>query len=223
MEQSGRVAGCHCGASTARRHRGVYLGSLLGRAQPKYAMLVAAHFSGWHNTPPGDLTASGSPSFNTFVTAFVTHCSPNNNCVKDYIKYYEMWNEWDIQYHWTGTMAQVYQMVAPAAPIIKSNVPGAVILTPSTTPDSDSGIGYQADLQNWLNYETQNGRISDWIAWHVYLTAQQNNQTQIVTPETQWGNFNVNFLSVQASTPGWTTTPWADTETNYNGAPPPGL
>ncbi|HTW57384.1 MAG TPA: IPT/TIG domain-containing protein [Terriglobales bacterium] len=174
------------------------------------------------NTPPGDLTADGSPSFNTFVTAFVTHCSANNNCVKDYIKYYEMWNEWDISYHWTGTMAQVYQMVAPAASIIKSNITDAVILTPSTTPDSDTGLGYQADLQNWLNYETQHGRISDWIAWHVYLTVG-NSQNEIVTPETQWGTYNVNFLSIQASTSGWTTTPWADTETNYNGAPPPGL
>jgi hypothetical protein len=175
------------------------------------------------NVPPADLTSSGSPSFNAFVTAFVQHCSPNNNCVKDNIKYYEMWNEWDLQYHWTGTMAQVYQMVAPAAGIIKSNITGAFILTPSSTPDSDTGIGYQADLQNWLNYETSHGVISDWIAWHSYLTAPQNNQTQIVTPETQWGAVNVNFLSIQASTPGWTTTPWADTETNYNGSPPPGL
>jgi hypothetical protein len=175
------------------------------------------------NVPPADLTSSGSPSFNTFVTAFTQHCNSNNKCVKDYIKYYEMWNEWDLQYHWTGTMAQVYQMVAPAAAIIKQNVSGAFILTPSATPDSDTGIGYQADLQNWLNYETQHGRISDWIAWHSYLTSQQNNQTQIVTPENEWGNYNVNFLSAQASSPGWTTTPWANTETNYNGSPPPGL
>jgi hypothetical protein len=30
-------------------------------------------------------------------------------------------------------------------------------------------------------------------------------------------------MDTQASTSGWQNTPWADTETNFNGAPPPGL
>jgi len=172
------------------------------------------------NGYPSDLTAGGSPSFNAFVTAFTQHCSPNNNCVADLIKSYEMWNEWDISYHWTGSMAQVYQMVAPAVAIIRANVPNAVILMPSTTPDSDTGLGYQADFQNWLNYENTHGRISDWIDWHVYLT-RTNSTTR--TPEDQWAKYNANYLAIQSSTSGWQTTPWADTETNFNGAPPPGL
>jgi hypothetical protein len=172
------------------------------------------------NAPPSDLTPSGSPAFNNFVTAFVTHCNSNQHCVKDLIHYYEMWNEWDLQFHWTGTMAQVYQMVKPAVTIIKQNDPNAIIMTPSTTPASDTGLGYQADFQAWLNYENANGRISEWIAWHDYLTASP---TTTNTPEDQWTKFNANFLSIQASTPGWINTPWADTETNFNGAPPPGL
>jgi hypothetical protein len=172
------------------------------------------------NVPPGDLTASGSPAFNNFVTAFVQHCSPAGNCVKDLIRGYEMWNEWDISFHWTGTMAQVYQMVAPAVAIIRQNIPDAVILMPSTTPDSDTGLGYETDFQNWLNYETSNGRISDWIDWHVYLTVTA---TTTNTPEVQWNTYNANYLRIQASTPGWENTPWANTETNFNGAPPPGL
>jgi hypothetical protein len=175
------------------------------------------------NSPPSDLTASGSPAFNNFVTAFTQHCSPAGNCVSQYIKYYEMWNEWDLSFHWTGSMAQVYQMVAPAAQIIKTNVPNAVILTPSATPSSDTGNGFQADFQNWLSYENQHGKISDWIAWHVYLTAQVNNTTQIDTPENQWTNFNQKFLNIEQSTSGWANTPWANTETNYNGSPAPGL
>jgi hypothetical protein len=170
------------------------------------------------STPPGDLTASGSPSFNAFVTAFTQHCSPAGNCVSQYIKYYEMWNEWDLSYHWTGTMQQVYQMVAPAVSIIRTNVPSAVILTPSTTPDSDTGLGYQADFQNWLNYENANGKISDWIAWHVYLTDPNNTQTGTLTPENQWSNYITNYLSIQQSTSGWASVPWANTETNFNGS-----
>jgi hypothetical protein len=164
------------------------------------------------NGIPSDLTASGSSSFNAFVTAFVQHCSPNNNCVKNIIKYYEMWNEWDITFHWTGTMAQVYQMVAPAVAIIRANVPGAAILMPSTTPASST---YQTDFQNWLNYENANGRISDWVDWHVYLT---NTDTTTNTPETQWATYNQNFLNIQQSTSGWATVPWANTETNFNGS-----
>jgi len=164
------------------------------------------------NGIPSDLTASGSPTFNAFVTAFVQHCSAAGNCVANEIKYYEMWNEWDITYHWTGTMAQLYEMLAPAAAIIRQNVPGAVILTPSATPESTT---YQADFQNWLNYENANGRISDWAAWHVYLT---NTDTTINTPEVQWADYGANFLSIQQATPGWRATPWADTETNFNGS-----
>lgn len=188
------------------------------------------------STPPSDLGTGGSPSFNAFVTAFVTRCSAAGNCVgncpsgmtcatTNLIKYYEMWNEWDLTFHWTGTMAQVYQMVAPAASIIRANVSNAVIMTPSGTPDaqgsaSNTGLGYQADFQNWLNYETANGRISDWIDWHVYLTA---GPTTITPPEVQWSTYNLNFLSIQASTPAWVNAPWANTETNFNGAPLPGL
>ncbi|HTW58447.1 MAG TPA: hypothetical protein VMD99_09960 [Terriglobales bacterium] len=172
------------------------------------------------NVPPGDLTANGSPAFNAFVTAFVQHCSPNGNCVSKLIKAYEMWNEWDINYHWTGTMEQVYQMIAPAVAIIRANVPNALILTPSATPDSDTAVGYQADFQNWLNYENEHGRISDWVDWHVYLSV---NSTTTNTPEVQWEKYSANYLAILASTPGWETTPWVDTETNFNGAPPPGL
>ena len=172
------------------------------------------------NVPPHDLTAAGSPSFNNFVTQFVQHCSPNGNCVKHLIRGYEMWNEWDLKFHWTGSMEQLYQMVKPAVAIIRANVPNAVILTPSATPYSDTGLGYQTDFQNWLNYENANGRISDWIAWHVYLT---NTNYTTRTPEDQWNKYVVNFLNIQNSTAGWQTTPWANTETNFNGAPPPGL
>jgi hypothetical protein len=101
---------------------------------------------------------------------------------------------------------------------------------PSATPDSDSGLGYQCDFQNWLAYEDANGYISDWIDWHVYLT---KNATSTYSPETQWSNYNANFLSIQAGGAGsgcsgatpsshWKTVPWANTETNFDGAPPPG-
>jgi hypothetical protein len=183
---------------------------------------------------PMDLTASGSASFTAFVTAFVQHCSAAGNCVgncptgttcatTNLIQYYEMWNEWDQTYHWVGTMQQLYQMLAPVVPIIKQNVSNAVILTPSVTKDQPT---YQCDLLNWLNYETANGILSDWIAWHVYMSATGTTSN---IPEVQWADFNQNLLTVQqggtvsgcssgSTAPGWANTPWANTETNFNGS-----
>jgi hypothetical protein len=183
-------------------------------AAPSGACAVLPIYPTGTNAPPSDLTPSGSAAFNNFVTAFVNHCSPAGYCVKDLIKFYDMWNEWDLSVHWTGTMAQVYQMVAPAAKYIKANVPSSFILMPSTTPDSDTGLGYEQDFQNWLNYENTNGHISDWITWHVYLSSGVSGVTR--TPEDQWGTFNTNYLNIQQADPKWANKPWANTETNFS-------
>jgi hypothetical protein len=99
------------------------------------------------NYLPDDLTSTGSPAFNAFVTQFVQHCSTNMNCVgpcpqgqtcnsTNLIKYFDLWNEWDLNEHWMqgappngcGTTAsecglELYYMVAPAVPIIKQYIP----------------------------------------------------------------------------------------------------
>src|ERR1022692_2948536 len=80
--------------------------------------------------PPDDLTPSGSPSFNTFVTALLSHCSPAGHCVKDTIKYWELWNEANSPHYWSGTIPQLYQLMAPAVAMVRSKVSGAFILTP---------------------------------------------------------------------------------------------
>lgn len=91
---------------------------------------------GWgsgHNyspSPPSHLTSSGSPSFNAFVEALVQHRSPAGHCVKDYIKYWEMWKEGNLTAFWTGTEMQLYDMFKPVIPIIRNNIPGAMISTP---------------------------------------------------------------------------------------------
>jgi hypothetical protein len=165
------------------------------------------------DAPPNDLTASGSPSFNEFVTQFVQHCSPAGNCAgncppgrtcttTNLIRYYEMWNEWNTPVRWTGNVNQLYEMVAPAVPIIRANVKNSVILTPSTTSGSIT------DFQAWLNLETTKGPISNWVVWHDYLSGN--------TPEEEWSLHSAIYLSNQVSLPAWKNIPWADTETNFN-------
>lgn len=165
------------------------------------------------DAPPNDLTATGSPSFNDFVTQFVQHCSAAGNCAgncptgktcvsTNLIRYYEMWNEWNTQFRWSGSIDQLYHMLAPAVSIIRANVTNSVILTPSTTSGSFSAF------QDWLTLETTDGPISDWVAWHNYLWGQ--------TPEYEWTQDAALFLSLQVSLPAWKGKPWADTETNYD-------
>jgi hypothetical protein len=91
--------------------------------------------------PPTDLTTSGSPSFNAFVTNLVGHCSPppnSTNCVATIIKNYEMWNEPNGQFWYAsgagGTEAQLEEMVFPARGIIWTNVTSAVVMTPGFAP-----------------------------------------------------------------------------------------
>jgi polysaccharide biosynthesis protein PslG len=153
----------------------------------------------WSATPPSDLTASGSPSFTSFVTALTEHCSPAGNCVKDYVKYWEMWNEPNLLPYWTGTANQLYEMFKPVIPIIRKNVPGAITSTPPV------GGGDSTWMASWMVLENTNGRISDYYGFHSYM--------QAFTPEKRMGMVE-NMVNTKNDN-GWTTTPWMNTETNF--------
>lgn len=189
---------------------------------------------GGSNLPPADLSSMGSANFDAFVTAFVNHCSAAGHCVKDLIKYYQMWNEWDLQFHWTGTLSQLYQMIAPAVAIIRANVTGAIIIMPSTTVFNDTGNGYACSEVAQLNLDATAGpggtRLSDWIDTHFYLT---HTSTTTWTPEQQWANYIANgsngFLDIRAGaavagcTPattarGWSSIPWVNSESSFDGS-----
>jgi len=157
----------------------------------------------WSASAPRDLTSGGSPSFTAFVTALVAHCSPAGNCVKDYIKYWEMWNEANLPNRWAGTAAQLYQMFAPVIPIIRSNVPGAKISTPPVCG------GDTAWMASWMQLENSQGRLSDYYGIHVYLKANPP-----LTPETRIKMVKSMIATKNAN--GWTTTPWMNTETNFD-------
>jgi hypothetical protein len=153
----------------------------------------------WSNTPPADLTPSGSPSFTEFVTALTQHCSPAGNCVKNYIKYWEMWNEANLTPYWTGTVNQLYNMFKPVVPIIRSNVTNAKLSTPPV-----SG-GTYTWAQSWMQLENTNGRLSDFYGFHSYMEA--------FTPEKRMGMVE-NMVNTKVNN-GWSAVPWMNTETNF--------
>ena len=161
-------------------------------------------------TPPTDLTANGSPSFTQFVTDLMNHCSAAGNCVKNLITGYELWNEANVSSgatpRWTGTQLQLYQMMAPAAAIINSQVPNARILTPSITsgPIRSTPVVW---MQTWLATEVSNGIISNYFNIHQYL----NNSA----PE-DVASFWSGSISPNTSTSGWTPVPWIMGETSWD-------
>jgi hypothetical protein len=153
----------------------------------------------WSPSPPTDLTSNGSPTLNAFVTALTQHCSPAGHCVKTYIKYWEMWNEPNLTHYWNGTVNQLYDMFKPVVPIIRANVPGAIVSTP---PVCGGDTTYMA---SWLSLENTNGKLSDYYGFHSYLSGYE--------PETR-----INMIARMVKTKndaGWTTTPWMNTETNF--------
>jgi hypothetical protein len=153
--------------------------------------------------PPSDLTPKGSSSFNAFVSALVDHCSPAGHCVKDSIKYWEMWNEANGAAFWSGTIPQLYELMAPAIPIIRNKVPGALILTP---PPNRGDTDW---MRGWLAEENKRGRLSDIFAFHVYLQGQ--------LPEIRFKIIK-DMADLKNDTSGWSNTPWMDTETNFDAA-----
>jgi hypothetical protein len=167
---------------------------------PCFIASVACAGSSWSASPPADLTPSGSPMFTAFVTALVQHCSPAGNCVSQYIQNWEMWNEPNLPSFWTGTTLQLYQMFAPVIPIIRANIPGALVSTPPV-----SG-GNAAWMASWMAQENTYGRLSDYYGFHVYMRdSEPEHRMSFITKMVNAKNSN-----------GWTTTPWMNTETNYD-------
>jgi hypothetical protein len=188
--------------------------------------------------PPNDLISTGSPSFSSFVTNLTKHCSLNGNCVgntcapgckkTNLIQYYEMWNEPNGQF-WNpgGTEAELENMVFPVRSTIRTNVTGAVILTPGFV---FANTDYSMWFEDWLSAENTNGTLSDDVAFHVYFPS--------VTPETQYSCYilattssaastcsnatNPSFLymkdHVTENTAIWAAKPWINTETNFSSA-----
>jgi len=151
-------------------------------------------------SPPDDLTANGSASFDAFVTALLDHCSAAGHCVKDLIKYWELWNEPNAPHFFNGTAAQLYSLVAPAVPIIRNKVSGAFILTPAPMrADTDW-------MHDWLQEENR-GRLSDIFSFHLYLLSS--------TPEARIGMIK-KMVDMKNQTSGWSNTPWIDSETNFD-------
>lgn len=160
----------------------------------------------WSAGPPRDLASNGSVKFNAFVLALTQHCTTAGHCVKDYIKYWELWNEPNRPEHWTGSASQLYEMVRPAASIIHNQVPGAMILTPPICG------GDSIWMASWLKLENEKTRLSDYYSIHLYINGPLDGNSYV--PETRMAVIQKMVATKNAN--GWTSTPWINSETQFN-------
>src|ERR1700733_2886507 len=158
-------------------------------------------------SPPADLTADGSPSFNAFVEAVTKHCSPAGHCVKDYIKYFELWNEPNARRYLSGSVQELYQMVKPVGAIFRANVPGVLISTPAPFK-----VENPSWMDEWLAQENSQGRISDIYGFHAYIGPGSTWNTEEDAPEKRFEALIVPMVE-KKNKAGWRTTPWMNTET----------
>ena len=111
--------------------------------------------------PPTNLTL-----WDNFVRAVVTHAAGR-------IKYWEIWNEPNIQAYWTGTPEQLATMAQHANSIIKSIDPSAIVISPSPSGYCYNGVCQVAgtsDGPTWLaNFISSGGNsYVDVYAFHGY-------------------------------------------------------
>jgi hypothetical protein len=142
--------------------------------------------------PPNDLNSDGSGAdaiWISWVTAVATH-------YKGQIKYYEIWNEWNIQPSWSGTTAQLVRMTQDARCVVEgppagsqcnpnSNFsataidPSARIVTPAPVGGGTSASALNAAAKNMNIFLNQSqaggvgpGSFVDVIGFHCYVSTQ---------------------------------------------------
>jgi uncharacterized protein (TIGR03437 family) len=103
-----------------------------------------------------------------FVTAVIQHF---NGKTQPHIRYYELWNEFNVSLWWTGTDAQLVALAQAAYPIVHQDA-NSMLLTPSVagpvgTVSANSGV-------TWMTRYLQAGgsKYADGGTFHGYLGAQ---------------------------------------------------
>jgi hypothetical protein len=124
------------------------------RALRKYKLqihAVLAYTPAWAGTT--EATPPSAADFSAFARAFARRYRPS-------IRYYELWNEPDLQRYWAGTEEQfVKTILVPGYRAIKKGAPaGRVVVGPSF-----ANRGWLEDL-----YRFGGGRSFDIMSWHDY-------------------------------------------------------
>jgi uncharacterized protein (TIGR03437 family) len=147
-----------------------------------FAMTLSAGTPGWAVADKSTCSVASGPNalpictappdniqdWKDFVTAVVEHF---NGKTQPHIRYYELWNEFNVSLWWTGTDAQLVALAQSAYPIIHQD-PNSVLLTPSVA--GPVGTVAANSIVTWMTRYLQAGgsKYADGGAFHGYLAAQ---------------------------------------------------
>ncbi len=111
---------------------------------------------------PDDLNPDGTGTdqhWKEYVSAMINHVGPGT------VKYWEIWNEWNIANQWNGTRAQMLRMAQDAHTILKAADPNALVTSPPV-------VNTQLAAKNWLlpYFQAGGGEYADIIAVHGYVS-----------------------------------------------------
>ncbi len=191
--------------------------------------------------PPADLNSDGTGTDQDWINWVSAVATQNHNSYGDTIKYFEIWNEWNIPLFWTGTPAQLVRMEQDARCVFEgppagksctangSVFPSGTGIDPAAKIVSPSPVGAATDLNEvslqlttYFNTPVggnNGGTFADMIGFHGYVSTSSSsglcpipeNVTTVVT------DLNNVLPSSEVDKP------WFDTEDSWGKAPDEGF
>ena len=175
---------------------------------------------------PSDLNADGTGTnqhWKDWVSAVATHSVISNTA---HIKYYEVWNEPNVNEFWRGTTAQLVRMAQDAACIIKGVGPGctnqpidknALIVSPSPALGGDAINSSLSDF-----FGKGGAQVTDVIGFHGYNGTNPEKLPTLVSKvrdgaQTTYGLLNKPLFDTEFSWGIHVTFPDADERAGFVG------
>lgn len=193
--------------------------------------------------PPTDLNSDGSGTDQDWINWVTAVAQRNASTYGNKIKYYEIWNEWNINLFWTGSTAQLVRMEQDARCVVEGPPGGQSCNSNSTFPSgtalntaakivSPSPVGAHTDL-NQVQLQLQSyfgtkasgsgalgGTFADVIGFHGYVSTP-NDTYPCPNPEEVTVVVD-DMNNAMPGTPG-AGKPWFDTEDSWGKAPDEGF
>jgi hypothetical protein len=133
----------------------------------------------WAAADPRSCTAKGMArctsgpaniqDWSNFITAVMNHY---NGVTEPHVRYYELWNEMNIDLFWTGTQADMLNLAKAAYPIVHAD-PHSMLLTPSVA--GPVGNIAKNSATTWMSSYLDAGgaQYADGGAFHGYIAEQR--------------------------------------------------
>jgi len=191
--------------------------------------------------PPNDLNSDGSGTDAHWIAWVSALATRNATTYNHQIKFYEIWNEWNIGLFWTGTPAQLVRLEQDARCVVEGPPAGSSCNSNSTFPSGkgiDPGAKIVSPAPVGAGYPTSNlgnvaqelsiyfgsqasgsnangGQFADIIGFHGYVGTKKGSG---VCPIPENVNSVVDDLAGAVLSAGESGKPWFNTEDGWSEA-----